>query len=457
MPSAEKLNRPQFASSEHSHHQYQTDLLPSHRQRRLRPSLFLSPFLSRSSSQVLIDDNLESGDFTKQPDEILIQIFSHFKDPKNLKSLFLVCRRWHRILHENGLWRRICHNKGWRPLPNLLQIIQNWQLVFKTHCLLKRNWRQGRCQVRSISQIAERQLIEPFTGPCLAFDDGWVLSMKFSPEEQAKVWNLKTGECVVRLRGHQGSITAAQFNANGIITGSMDSTIKIFTRQGVCLQTLTGHEKEINCLHFDKDVLLSGSEDSTLRIWDLNQRQVAVLEGHQGPVCCVQLFNDKIASGSADTTIKIWDFATRQCEKTLEGHSKTIFCVKFTKDHIISGSEDASVKVWSQRTGSCLKTLRGHHAAVVCLQLDETQQQLITGSADHTVKVWDLHSGHSLYTLKHHSSPIWNIHVSPTQLITSAMDRSLLIHDFTTHIMADRSSDIKSLPLLTTASSDISY
>ena len=137
------------------------------------------------------------------------------------------------------------------------------------------------------------------------------------------------------------------------------------------------------------------------------------------------------------------DLVTRQCEKTLEGHTKTVFCLKLTKDLIVSGGEDASIKIWSTRSGDCLQTLVGHQAAVVCLQLDESQQQLISGSADHTVKVWDMHLGRSLYTLKHHSSPIWNIHVSPTQLITSAMDRSLLIHDFTAQIMSNPSKSQK--------------
>jgi WD40 repeat protein len=130
--------------------------------------------------------------------------------------------------------------------------------------------------------------------------------------------------------------------------------------------------------------------------------------------------------------------------------------LKLTKDLIISGSEDASIKIWSARSGECLQTLKGHQAAVVCLQLDEAHQQLISGSADHTVKVWDLHSGHSLYTLKHHSSPIWNIHVSPTQLITSAMDRSLLIHDFTTQILSESSTSQK-ITLTSTGSADILY
>ena len=308
MPSFDHLNNSKFSASLES----SNALIHSHRQRSNRQSfidIFLAPFLSRSSSRAFNDDELQkSGAFSSIPDEILIQIFSHFRDPKNLRSLFLVCRRWYRILRENGLWRQIFHNKGWRPLPTFFELLDNWQLVFKTHCLLKRNWRRGHCQVQSIPHSAERQLIEPFTGPCLAFDDGWVLSMKLSQEEQAKVWNLKTGECVARLRGHQGSITTAQFDKTGIITGSMDTTIKIFTRQGICLQTLSGHEGEINCLQFSENILISGSEDCTIRIWDLDQRQVTTLEGHQGPVCCLQLKKDKIVSGSADSTVKIWYF-----------------------------------------------------------------------------------------------------------------------------------------------------
>jgi len=62
---------------------------------------------------------------------------------------------------------------------------------------------------------------------------------QFSPDERwlvsaankAALWDLRSGEPVLRLRGHEGTTTAATFDPTGklIVTGGVDGTVRTYT------------------------------------------------------------------------------------------------------------------------------------------------------------------------------------------------------------------------------------
>lgn len=83
---------------------------------------------------------------------------------------------------------------------------------------------------------------------------------------------------------------------------------------------LQEHQFGVLCLVVLENFVISGSEDSTIRIWRRQKRSsnhncLAVLEGHRGPITClgarVQLENSSamsflVYSGSLDQTFKVW-------------------------------------------------------------------------------------------------------------------------------------------------------
>ena len=42
-------------------------------------------------------------------------------------------------------------------------------------------------------------------------------------------------------------------------------------------QVLTGHTGSVLCLQYDERVIISGSSDSTVRVWDLNNGEMVCL------------------------------------------------------------------------------------------------------------------------------------------------------------------------------------
>ena len=80
-------------------------------------------------------------------------------------------------------------------------------------------------------------------------------------------------------------------DAKLLITGSRDSTIKLFEMPTVVeKKSLTGHKGWVRSLAVSPDgkVLVSASDDQTIKFWDLSTgRNFRTLKGHSGGVRCV--------------------------------------------------------------------------------------------------------------------------------------------------------------------------
>ncbi|KMT18029.1 hypothetical protein BVRB_2g032230 [Beta vulgaris subsp. vulgaris] len=109
-----------------------------------------------------------------------------------------------------------------------------------------------------------------------------------------------------------------------LYSGSSDGCINFWVQELSCRYNhaglLQGHRFAVLCLVTLENLLISGSEDSTIRIWrrekaKANHECLAILEGHRAPVRCLGAFlqkDDKFAmsflvySASLDQTFKVW-------------------------------------------------------------------------------------------------------------------------------------------------------
>lgn len=103
-----------------------------------------------------------------------------------------------------------------------------------------------------------------------------------------------------------------------IISGCMDSKIRIFDANGILVQTLLGHSKGIISFSWTSaGLLISGSWDGTARLWDLSSNScVLVLQPHENGVHALGLSNGMIATVStgeavngkpANFKLRIWN------------------------------------------------------------------------------------------------------------------------------------------------------
>ena len=164
------------------------------------------------------------------------------------------------------------------------------------------------------------------------------------------------------LTNEKGPILSlAEFDKDIIISGGMDSFIKLYDiskKKCVCLDKYIGHRGQVNCvikLKFNNNMFCSAGKDGCIRIltYDMTQEKkrielIGKLDGHEGEIfCLIELLDGRIASGSSDWSIKIWDVKNKICVQTLIGPNTILSLTQLNDGRLISGCADKSIYLWN--------------------------------------------------------------------------------------------------------------
>lgn len=213
-----------------------------------------------------------------------------------------------------------------------------------------------------------------------------------------------------------------------IITGSRDSTLRVwrlprpedptFIQQETdtdiddCpyfVRTLTGHQHSVRAMAAHADTLVSGSYDSTVRVWKISTGETSYrLQGHTAKVYSVVLdhVRNRCISGSMDNMVRIWSLDTGSLIYTLEGHSSLVGLLDLNSDRLVSAAADSTLRIWDPDNGQCKATLSAHTGAITCFQHDG--QKVISGS-DRTLKLWNIKTGECMKDLLSDLSGVWQV------------------------------------------------
>ena len=176
-----------------------------------------------------------------------------------------------------------------------------------------------------------------------------------------------------------------------------------------------GHTNGVMCVQFDDHVLVSGSYDSTVKIWDVNTgEEIRTLRGHRSGIRCLQFDDNKLMTGSLDNTLKLWNWRTGQCLRTFPAHTAGIIALHFTTRYVASGSMDKTIRVWDSETKQTF-LLRGHTEWINCVKVDEPSRTLFSASDDLTIRVWDLDSKQCIKVFEGHVGQIQQVQPLPVE------------------------------------------
>lgn len=164
--------------------------------------------------------------------------------------------------------------------------------------------------------------------------------------------------------------------------------LKCDTNKIFYLQTLTGHTGSVLCLQYDDKVIISGSSDSTVRVWDVNTGEmVNTLIHHCEAVLHLRFNNGMMVTCSKDRSIAVWDMTSPSeitLRRVLVGHRAAVNVVDFDEKYIVSASGDRTIKVWNTHNCEFVRTLNGHKRGIACLQYRD--RLVVSGSSDNSIR-----------------------------------------------------------------------
>lgn len=225
-----------------------------------------------------------------------------------------------------------------------------------------------------------------------------IYSVAFSPDGQTlaagmsnktiKLWNVKTGEEIRTLKGHDYAVHAVAMTPDGqtLVSGSSDKTIKLWNlKTGELLRTIKAHEKPVSTLAISADgrLLASGSDDKTIKIWNLSTGELvrtfsdtteiqSVAFSPDGQMLASTRYSygryDSGVPRDNDPAVKLWNLNTGQQIPILkENFYKDAASVVFSPDgqtlasyvmvHQNPGGQ--VIKLWNLKTGEQIRTIKG--------------------------------------------------------------------------------------------------
>ncbi|PVU99240.1 hypothetical protein BB560_005539 [Smittium megazygosporum] len=287
----------------------------------------------------------------------------------------------------------------------------NWKRLYQSFYELERRWKTGPAKITTI--LGHQDSVY-----CVQFDESKLITG--SRDTTIKIWDIRTLECINTLFGHLASVLCLKFDKEIIVSGSSDASVIVWCANSYKqIMKLVGHTGGVLDVSFNEKVIVTCSKDCTIKIWDrITGNLLSTLIGHKGPVNAISLNGNRLASVSGDTLVLLWDIESRKLIREFRGHLRGLACVQFDGKKIISGSNDRTIKIWDADSGCCIKTLVGHTDLVRTLYYS-SGNLVVSGSYDQTVKVWDIDQGSLVMDIRNiHTSWVFGAQFNKARIVS---------------------------------------
>jgi WD40 repeat protein/serine/threonine protein kinase/DNA-binding XRE family transcriptional regulator len=278
----------------------------------------------------------------------------------------------------------------------------------------------------------------------------WVLSASWSPDSKSVVssgkdgsifiWDSTSGKVKVEFSRQSAPIQTVGWSPNGrqIVTAGDAGLIKLWdAKTGAELNVLTGHEGIVWNVSWSPNgtQLASAGEDGTIRIWDIAKGEEISDIRSSSAFWHVDWSHDggQLATTNADGFAQVWNVSTLGEAFSLSGRTKGQFTIAWSPDSewlATTSGTDSVVRVWDVSLEPVVfPAMHTEQAGWVMWSPDG--HQLSTAADDFLSIIWDAKTGDPVHTLAGHTNWIQQAVWSPdgSKIATASFDNSVKLWD----------------------------
>ena len=232
---------------------------------------------------------------------------------------------------------------------------------------------------------------------CLILDSNTAVIVDISGTLTKVEWKLGCIYKVAEVKSpHEEDITNAICDGNLIAVSSQDKTVSVWNASALTqIRSFDGHESSVTCVASQFSFLVSGSSDSTIRVYDIrDSKLLTVLKAHEEGVKAVQFLenSDIIVSAGGDDAIAFHELPSgnllakyffENITSFAQLDSRTLIVAEYgySKSCEFSGSPMIVGGSRMRRIGIADVFQEGTHG-----QLPENENQSLSASKESTVK-----------------------------------------------------------------------
>jgi len=271
--------------------------------------------------------------------------------------------------------------------------------------------------------------------------------MSAAEDGRLTVWDLGTGQELLRRQAHSGAINRLVLNADSRLaaTAGEDGRAAVWAfRAGTPRVTILPHGSPVRSLSFSSDGvrLVTGGKDGSVTLWDpVAGTRVARLAAHnQEVLLAVMPGSDNrvvTASGSqglpAAGELRCWDAAVGKPVFPAIRHGVRLSCAAVDPQgrRAVTAGWDGIARVWDLQTGHRVGRELTHAHAINSVSFSRDGELLVTASADRTARVWNASTGEPVTPPLEHEDSVTVAMFNPDggRVLTGSRDSSARVWD----------------------------
>ncbi|KAJ0004641.1 hypothetical protein NQD34_010855 [Periophthalmus magnuspinnatus] len=375
------------------------------------------------------------------PEDVLYHILAYL-DHVSLSRLSQVCKSTYSFVNRDNVWKNVAKeflNTGIRrdgsdlypkiPLKERVRTAQNWSNGLCTKDILIR-WRKNLLPWLQI--------------------DGNILFLSQAAEIRAHRVHQNAKKILSQpfqiYSGHNGDVCRFVLNNSYLISSGSDGTIVVHSRRSGAQTKLPGHSQEINCLDSRDEIIISGSRDTTVKVWTLTSSSSRKTISTFDRVWSVAIDPSvsSFAMGTAccrtPSPLHIWTMERLECVCSLgsdfQRGAGVLDIVFETPFQLLTCGYDTFIRLWDLRLSEqkcVMEWEEPHDSTLYCLQTDGNHMMASGSSYYGVVRLWDKRQSQCLqvYELsaQRPSSPVYCLRFNSSHLF-AALATSLHSLDF---------------------------